>query len=185
MIQIGNDPNEEAQRVWDRQSLANYLRGGGQSSGGGGSMPMVNPSMFMGGGGSGGGLFSLGGGGAAAGSGPAGSITGGLGPGGGGGGIAGQMAGSGAGGGSSALGTLGPIGAIAAAVMLGKGIEYRNHDNGWGAAMRTIGAPTLNQWKADPKMALLGSTGLFPITNHFMNDEAKQAKPEWETWLGY
>lgn len=72
--------------------------------------------------------------------------------------------------------------------MLSKGVESRNYDSGLGKILRTFNAPSGNQIMADGgpfgNAGIGAMTGLFPIMNHSMNDEAKAARPEWEAWLG-
>lgn len=92
----------------------------------------------------------------------------------------------GASGGAGALGSLGPVAAIAAAVAATKGLEARNDDNALGDVLRTFNAPSGAQILEDPETAGLGAlTGLFPFLNHKMSDDAKKARPEWESLLGF
>lgn len=98
----------------------------------------------------------------------------------------GQM-GGGAGGasGSSALSSLGPIAAIAAAIGVSKAAEANQGNSDLGKLLGSLNAPSLNQIKEDPKLGLTTALGIPFVNGLIRNDAAANARPEWESLLGF
>ena len=92
---------------------------------------------------------------------------------------------SAAGGSSSGMmGSLGPIGAIAAAVMMSKGMEADQGNSPMGKVMGSLNAPSAAQIMEDPKTGVTTAFGV-PFLNGFIrNDESANARPEWESLFG-